>query len=304
MAPISNSRPNLESVNKFAFQCIGATSDLYGFIAQWSPAHNRLRTAFVVHSFLDAHRLLYQHECRAHVKTYRRELTAARHARGPIQDWSGRLHVNAHEAAYETLCQIYGVVIGSAELRQDGMKANLDDACRQKFTTINGLVTSIPSEEVPWLQAQFKDHRDSIRRAVLKGPKPNDLGAEVEWEIALQEFQENPNDHHLQILPGGISCKDAAGKEITVRIGGKTLDIIRALTDAYQHQLDWTKLVQRVWGPDAFTDKATIKNAVADARDVLRKLARQAGKHIDENYDPLPCVNRGKDLAWKLDFRW
>jgi hypothetical protein len=109
-------------------------------------------------------------------------------------------------------------------------------------------------------------------------------------------------ERHLQILPGGIGCKDAAGEDVSVQIGGKTLAIIRELIDAYQEQLDWTKLSQRIWGADAYTDKATIKNAVADARDALRKLARKADVHVTKNYDPLPCVNRGKDLAWKLDF--
>ena len=106
----------------------------------------------------------------------------------------------------------------------------------------------------------------------------------------------------LQILYGGIGCKDASGQDVSVQVGGKTLDIIKALTDAYHQQLDWTKLRDRVWGDQAYTDKATIKNAIADARDVLRKLARQAGRQVAKNYDPLPCINRGKDLAWKLTF--
>src|SRR5713226_3669652 len=103
-------------------------------------------------------------------------------------------------------------------------------------------------------------------------------------------------ERHLQILPGGIGCKDATGEDVSVQVGGKTLAIIRELIDAYQQQLDWTKLSQRIWGTDAYTDKATIKNVVADARDALRKLARKAGKRVTKNYDPLPCVNRGKDL--------
>lgn len=99
----------------------------------------------------------------------------------------------------------------------------------------------------------------------------------------------------LEIIPGGIKYGAA-----TVELGGKTLACIREFCDAFQQRLDWETLRNRVW--DAYTDKGTIKNAVKDARDALRKLARQAGMQVDKDYDPLPCVNHGKDLAWKLSF--
>lgn len=112
-----------------------------------------------------------------------------------------------------------------------------------------------------------------------------------------------PGDQaELQILPGGIACKDAAGKDVDVQLTGKPLACIREINDAHHHQLDWQVLRQRVWGQEYPTDRATIRNAIKDARDALRKLARKAGKHVDKKYDPLPCVNRGKDLAWKLNF--
>jgi hypothetical protein len=101
----------------------------------------------------------------------------------------------------------------------------------------------------------------------------------------------------LEVIPGGIRYD-----QVTVDLSGKALACIRELLDAHGHRLDWTKLQDRVWGQDSYTGQATIKNTIADARDALRKLARQAGKRINEDFDPLPCVGRGKELAWKLDF--
>ncbi len=103
--------------------------------------------------------------------------------------------------------------------------------------------------------------------------------------------------NRLEITPGGIKYGEAA-----VDLSGKPLACIRELLDAQDHRLDWRKLQDRVWGQDTYTERGTIKNTIADARDALRKLARCAGKRIGKDFNPLPCVDRGKDLAWKLNF--
>src|SRR5262249_25671954 len=72
----------------------------------------------------------------------------------------------------------------------------------------------------------------------------------------------------LDTTRGGIKY----GKT-TVDLSGKPLACIRALLDAYDHRLDWQTLRDRVWGQDVYTAQGTIKNAMSDARDALRKLA-------------------------------
>lgn len=106
-----------------------------------------------------------------------------------------------------------------------------------------------------------------------------------------------PYGSQLEVLPGGIKY----GNEI-VELSGKPLACIRELVDASQNRLNWNTLRNRVWGEDAYTEKNTVKNAIKDARDALRKLARESGMRVDRGYDPLPCVDQGKDLAWKLSF--
>jgi hypothetical protein len=101
----------------------------------------------------------------------------------------------------------------------------------------------------------------------------------------------------LEVLPGGIRYG-----EVTVELSGKPLACISEIVDAHGQRLDAERLRERVWGRESYTEISTVKNAVADARDALRKLARLAGIPIDKHFDPLPCVDRGKNLAWKLAF--
>jgi hypothetical protein len=101
----------------------------------------------------------------------------------------------------------------------------------------------------------------------------------------------------LEILPGGIRCDGH-----TVELGGKPLACLRVLYDAHHRRLDWQTLGDRVWGEDSYTDKGTVKNAIKEARAALRTLARKRDGRLEADYDPIPCVNRGVDLAWKLDF--
>ena len=89
----------------------------------------------------------------------------------------------------------------------------------------------------------------------------------------------------FEILPGGINFGKA-----TVDLSGKPLACIRELLNAHHHRLDWRTLRDRVWGDDSYAEKATIKNAIADARNSLRKLARLANMPTNERFDPLPCV--------------
>jgi hypothetical protein len=106
---------------------------------------------------------------------------------------------------------------------------------------------------------------------------------------------EGPAD--LDFLPGGIRC---GGQ--TVDLSGKPLACVRALYDAHHRRLHWRTLRDRVWGTDAYTEKNAIKNAIKDARDALRRLARKMGRHLEADYDPLPHVDQGENLAWELNF--
>jgi hypothetical protein len=133
----------------------------------------------------------------------------------------------------------------------------------------------------------------------LSPPKADHFAALLHAEFSLidRHADQGRQAAGLIIAPGVIKYGDAS-----VDLSGKPLACISAFLDAHDNRLDWRKLRERVWGEDAYTDKSTIKNTITDARDALRNLARLAGKRIDKDFDTLPCVERGKDQAWKLNF--
>jgi hypothetical protein len=199
---------------------------------------------------------------------------------------------NAHLAAAQMAHGMYLLVRESAPLTTDDLRR----LCAG-FT-----VSPYAHEDTRSLSDRLVAARDKLRDVSIQLPELPNLCGEVEWEavqaaaIDKTESDDNP-PLALEVIPGGIRYG-----RTTVDLSGKPLACIRELLDAHGHRLDWTKLRDRVWGQDSYTEAATIKNAIADARDALRKLARQAGKRINGDFDPLPCVGRGKDLAWKLDF--
>jgi hypothetical protein len=158
--------------------------------------------------------------------------------------------------------------------------ARLVDICRQ-------------ADAYPIERAGFEDALTKVNQFIESQYKPLPIPCPT---VENQEGP-SPSPRSIEVCPGGIRYGQA-----TVDLRGKPLACIKALLDAYDNRLDCRTLKERVWGEGSYTDKNTIKNIISAARDALRQLARQAGKHINKHFDPIPCVDHGKDLAWKLDF--
>jgi DNA-binding winged helix-turn-helix (wHTH) protein len=92
----------------------------------------------------------------------------------------------------------------------------------------------------------------------------------------------------LEIIEGGFIYQ---GKDH--KLSGKPLQVLREFLGAKYYRQSAADLQKAVW-KDAETGLETIKNAVSD----VRKALRQAG--IGTN-DPIPCVDRGANLAWRLE---
>src|SRR5262249_12166869 len=105
----------------------------------------------------------------------------------------------------------------------------------------------------------------------------------------------------LEFLPGKIKCRNHS-----VELSGKPYECICEIYDAYERRLDCATLRTRVWGEDQYTAVGTIKNAVSDGRDALRKLARKITGNLETSYNPVPCVSQSRknqsdeDLAWAI----
>ncbi len=185
---------------------------------------------------------------------------------GPRRDdYDPFLSETDYQRLYNIVCEVMPGAITSQEW------FNKDTGQGRRFACLKRAVEKLKDGE--WLRRPIRTHAEAA-----KNETPTAIPA-------------------LDILPGGIKYGTA-----TVELSGKPLACIRALDDAWQNRLDWGTLRNRVWGEDTYTERRTIMNAIKDARRALRKLARKAGRIVDENYDPLPCVDRGRNLAWKLSF--
>jgi hypothetical protein len=113
----------------------------------------------------------------------------------------------------------------------------------------------------------------------------------------------DPSAWGLEFLPGKIKCG-----EDSVKLSGKPYECMREIYDAYERVLNCMKLRTRVWGADQYTAPGTIKNAVSEGRDALRKLARKVFGNLKADYNPVPCVSQSRknqndeDLAWAIDW--
>jgi hypothetical protein len=184
----------LEAATQYALLCVSATSDLYRLVSMWCAGHEWGKASRVVHAFLVARRLLFHEKSRDQITLCRREFTQARQARGPIQDWTGSPHLNAHEAAVNILLTLYSFIQGVAHLIGEEIESRLDEAARG----IKPILRPFPPKEVPWLHQQFERRRDAIRASVLQSFRNLDtrsLAIEVEWE-AIRANEARPVAQH------------------------------------------------------------------------------------------------------------
>ncbi len=96
----------------------------------------------------------------------------------------------------------------------------------------------------------------------------------------------------VEIIEGGFVYRKK-----TFNLSGKPLQILQALISAKDFRISAQDLQQTIW-EDTETGLETVRNAVSDARKALRDAAKSQGVELK---DPIPCVDRGKNLAWSLD---
>jgi hypothetical protein len=98
----------------------------------------------------------------------------------------------------------------------------------------------------------------------------------------------------LSFLPGAFVYRGH-----TQRLGGKPLEVLKAIYAAPGKALTLTALQDKIW-PDCETGEETVRCAVMVARKALRR-AMKAVK-VDGPDDPLPAVDRGTNRTdWRLD---
>jgi hypothetical protein len=95
----------------------------------------------------------------------------------------------------------------------------------------------------------------------------------------------------LRFLPGAFVYRG-----VKIDLGGKPLAVLRALAGSRTGRCTCTDLMDSCWD-HGDAEIGTVKVAVSAARKALRRAVKEAGQNCD---DPLPTVDRGRDLAWSL----
>jgi hypothetical protein len=106
----------------------------------------------------------------------------------------------------------------------------------------------------------------------------------------------------LSFENGAFRYKGGAPQEL----GGKPLQVLRQLAVAPGHSLSIKELQKIVWGYDEKKHRIyeeAIRSAVYEARKALRSAMTDAGEiGSGDSFDPIPCVDKKPNLAWKLEF--
>jgi hypothetical protein len=143
---------------------------------------------------------------------------------------------------------------------------------------------------------------EQLRRAandLLPGPTDGRGGRAVSVSPALPvpagaNGEEQTAIAGLTFSPGGFRYKTA-----DVRLNGKPLIVLKSVAESRSHTRTAAELYDLLYGDkEDRREVATVRTHVAKARKALREALRSAG--VAFAADPLPRVDRGPALAWKL----
>lgn len=98
----------------------------------------------------------------------------------------------------------------------------------------------------------------------------------------------------LEFIPGGFIYLGARHA-----LSGYPLRVLRSIAGARHRTKTAAQLIAEIWGADYFIAVATVKSHVCTVRRALRRAIRKSG--VRRYGDPLPAVDRGRDLAWMLN---
>jgi hypothetical protein len=136
--------------------------------------------------------------------------------------------------------------------------------------------------------------RDSLRwlRIFLDGLSGEGaaLPTKTEQQIMAQRFS-------LELWAGGFILR-AGNAEHRANLSAKPLAVLRSLLTARQHVRTAAELLDEIWG-GGIAGEQNVKDVVSKLRKAIAKAHHQVGLGTLQ-HDPIPCVAKGKDLAWEL----
>ena len=103
-----------------------------------------------------------------------------------------------------------------------------------------------------------------------------------------------PTSKGLSFAPGGFRFQGSRLFDLE----GKPLAVLKQLANSKDKRCTCADLQKTIW-QDQATGMETVRSAVMKARKALRAALKTL--KIRWNQDPILCVDRGPDLAWKLN---
>jgi hypothetical protein len=100
----------------------------------------------------------------------------------------------------------------------------------------------------------------------------------------------------VEVIPGGFVYRG-----YLVDLAGKPLQVLREFVDARYHRVAASELKTSVWGNEApLVEDRTVKVTVHNVRTSLI-VAMHRTKVKRPPKDPIPCVDKLPNLAWRLN---
>jgi hypothetical protein len=96
----------------------------------------------------------------------------------------------------------------------------------------------------------------------------------------------------LTLAPGGFELRGEQGN-----LSGKAWEVLRAFVRSKLKRVTAASLLSDVWGSDSDATSVNVIDEVGKARKALQKAMKKSRKPAA---NPLPCVDKGRNLAWEL----
>jgi hypothetical protein len=99
----------------------------------------------------------------------------------------------------------------------------------------------------------------------------------------------------LKLIPGGFVYRERQTEDLS----GKPWQVLRKILQSRIGRITSRGLLATVWKDKPDTTDQNVKDAISTVRQALRRAMKRAG--VKRPSDPLPAVDQGCNLSWKLD---
>jgi hypothetical protein len=106
----------------------------------------------------------------------------------------------------------------------------------------------------------------------------------------------------LELIPGAYVYRPGGdpAREVVEDLQGKPLEVLNVLVSSRHYRARMNTIIDAVWAGPHNAEDYLVKGAVSKIRESLKRAMRRARVKNPPD-DPVPCVDTGRNLAWKID---